>query len=295
MDEYSEEVIYLPSNSKCNFFENKTAHFITQLITPLQVNPADRIALTEIIYPTRFYNISSPFNKVVIHYKAGEDTILETKYLPPGFYQDSKEFIGALNKLIPRSMKTKFRYNEVTGKTKIAVGSHEFVRFEPKMSALLGFMDKTTFENTKSDIIREGFDFDADPSAPADIPLYAAIDVLNEGGADIEHADEALEKFESPMPLNLRLSTFALFVYCNVIKETYIGDTMAPILAIVNTDPNNQTEEAHVTVDRAQFVPLCTSYLSLIEIRITDSQGELIPFKSGNTLIKLILRRQVTR
>ena len=66
--------IYLPSNTKCDYFENKTSNFVVDLSEPITLNPGAKIALAEIIYPNSIMNVFERMTKIHLSTKNGTKT-----------------------------------------------------------------------------------------------------------------------------------------------------------------------------------------------------------------------------
>ena len=85
-----------------------------------------------------------------------------------------------------------------------------------------------------------------------------------------------------------------MYVYCDIIESVVIGDTLAPLLRIVNMDPVNHTFGSH-TVDifnPLHYVPVEKLNFEHIEIDIRDSTGRHLPFTFGTVSVKLHFRRR---
>ena len=74
--------IYLPSNTKCDYFENKTS-LVVDLSEPITLKQGAKIALSEIIYPNSIMNVFEPMTE--IHHSKKEDiTTLHSNKTIPG-------------------------------------------------------------------------------------------------------------------------------------------------------------------------------------------------------------------
>src|SRR5277367_2559805 len=69
------------------------------------------------------------------------------------------------------------------------------------------------------------------------------------------------------------------FIYCDVILESLVGDTLAPLLRIVNTEENSISSKLYTNI---QYLPLSKRQVHHIAISIRDDTGELIKFSSGS-------------
>lgn len=276
--------LYLPSNTECSFHENKTSDFITVLNKPIELEDNAEIALLEIIYPNRFHNIHHPIN-VLKFYKPYSD--IHYSNLSDGYYRTANDIMSALNNCVPPGFKTKFSYDEITDKTRIVIGKDEELEIHEKLSAMLGFFGKTVFVMTegvntihKRDVETVELDLTIIENKPIDETLET-VDLDNES-----------VEFYSKQSLNLRLSTFALYIYSSIVESTIVGNSLVPLLGIINTNPSEKAPEVHLSIEKVNFIKLNTNRLQNIDIQVRDSQGDLIKFRTGNIILRLLIRRQ---
>lgn len=78
-----------------------------------------------------------------------------------------------------------------------------------------------------------------------------------------------------------------LFVYCDIIQDQYVGDTMAPLLRTVRT--SSDKSNVSIMYENPHYVPLKTTRLSTINISIMDHFGKQILFSDNlkRTIVKL--------
>lgn len=86
-----------------------------------------------------------------------------------------------------------------------------------------------------------------------------------------------------------------IYVYCDLVEPQIIGDTLAPIIRMVNTDFNKYTfgENVSKSFTSLQYVPLMKQSFSTVEIDLRDNTGALIPFLGGHSAVTLHFRRRV--
>ena len=76
-----------------------------------------------------------------------------------------------------------------------------------------------------------------------------------------------------------------VYVYCDLVEYSYVGDTMVPCLRTVSLPNKNK-----ITVqryDNVHYMPLQSNRFTTIEISIAGDLGEIIEFKEGLTIVKL--------
>jgi hypothetical protein len=81
-----------------------------------------------------------------------------------------------------------------------------------------------------------------------------------------------------------------LFIYCDVIESTVVGDTIAPLLRIVEAK-GSVGEIITRTYDDPRYVPLQKKNFDSIEIDIRDQLGSPIQFETGRVIVTLHFRR----
>jgi hypothetical protein len=88
-----------------------------------------------------------------------------------------------------------------------------------------------------------------------------------------------------------------IYVYCDLVEPQIIGDTLAPIIRMVNTDFPQYAFGENVTKSfvSLQYVPLMKKSFSTVEIDLRDNTGNLIPFCAGHSAVTLHFRRRRIR
>ena len=81
----------------------------------------------------------------------------------------------------------------------------------------------------------------------------------------------------------------ALYVYCNLCKPQIVGDTLAPLLRIVDSK-GKDGQNIVKFYGQPHFVPLRKKYIDVIQINISDDTGNIISFTLGKVICKLQFR-----
>ena len=140
--------IFLPSNAKCDYFENKTSHFVTDLAEPINLKPGAKIALAEIIYPNSIMNVFEPMTEIHLSKKRGIKTGHYNKMILGKNYRNIEQLIRVINGAIKSAkMESTLRVNNKTGLCEIIVESKETIKVHRKLANILGFNDKVEFAN----------------------------------------------------------------------------------------------------------------------------------------------------
>ena len=85
-----------------------------------------------------------------------------------------------------------------------------------------------------------------------------------------------------------------LFVYApGLVEDTVIGNTTAPLLRVVNINPQNFGEVSESIYTSEYHCRLTTKQISQIRIEIRAATGSLIDFHWGNSIVTLHFRRSL--
>ena len=93
-------------------------------------------------------------------------------------------------------------------------------------------------------------------------------------------------------PFDLRAGIHSLFVYTDIIKHRYVGNTMAQLLRKVEV-PNAAKfgDQINITFERPHYHPIASPSLSTIQLTIRDDTDTPIPFTFGRCFAVLHFRR----
>jgi len=85
-----------------------------------------------------------------------------------------------------------------------------------------------------------------------------------------------------------------LFVYApGLVEDTVIGNTTAPLLRVVNINPQNFGEVSETIYTSEYHCRLTTKQISQIRIQIRSATGNLIDFHWGDSIVTLHFRRSI--
>ena len=146
-------------------------------------------------------------------------------------------------------MESTLRVNNRTGLCEIIVESEETIEIHRKLANILGFFDKVQFANVGN--------------RPA-LPRAYVSDVIPD----------------------INLLTFSLYIYSDIVYPSRVGDKNVPILGIIHCDTHLDSQ---YTIPILNYIPVIGNVLSKIEIKITDTTGDLIHFQFGKVIIRLSL------
>lgn len=85
-----------------------------------------------------------------------------------------------------------------------------------------------------------------------------------------------------------------MFVYCDVVSDSLVGDTKAPLLRVVNSRVSSHPYGATCTVsyERPFYLPVNKLRFQTLEIVIRDRIGQKVSFSHGTLICVLHFRRK---
>ena len=309
----------LPSSSSMSHYpENTVAQFKTKLYNTIELDGDWEIGLCEIEFPKSWYTIPKDGALIIIECKgcaaqarrgiydtdppeietndshAGstaekdekdphskktlpteQDMIIKV-YIPGGYYEDVSDIIRTLNISISKefmdksqyiyddlfSLPPKLKQNLVTRKVQIVMPNNYEITFPPSLLSILGFTNDQLPLRNQNDENK---------------------DIIAQKVADIS------------------AGITNIYVYCicfvhvgvHVGDFVHVGDTLSPLLRIVNACGENGTI-IHEIYEQPQYLPVRRKNVDTLDINIRDSFGEIIAFQNGQTTVTLHLRRSET-
>ena len=278
----------LPSNSSSKYFPNNTlTHFVTKLHNDVSLNGEWEVALVDIMYPQNWYNVIGQYIDVSLSHtidiqpeitpQEGLSPSYEHRVeIPSGYYGSMRELVKVLNasindtfdKVIPSwcsesisrylkpSLRPSFSHDAQDREVSVKMPMEVYVDLSEKLAEILG------------------------------------MNAITEEDAVRQRNGEMITKNYKPYDVGGGLHT--LYIYCDVLESIPVGDTMAPLLRIVEvsgTRNDERQELTHVQYDQPRYFPVQKKAFDTIEIDIRDDTGESIPFDAGKLIVTLHFRR----
>lgn len=248
--------LILPSNSSKEYYPaNTLSKFSIKLSTPQTVSNYE-CALAEIMYPNRFYNIRTGFNKVTIYGPTSEHIVC----IKPGYYDSVDSLISAIGVTLMEPLDGGLPDILITydgNRINIVTSPPWAVVFQSDIAKILGLevnTDSSSPWKGTSGLI----------SGDRIAPYHASV---AGGGSAL------------------------LYVYSDLIRNQAIGGIEAPILRAVNLGmKGNSGEFISQRYERLYYVPLQNSHFDSINIELRDSTGELIHFAYGTVMLIIKFR-----
>lgn len=292
-------VTLLSNSSMNIYPENKTSGFTVQIPRNVILTSDWEVALAEIQYPYSFFTVQKGENFLEIktfvqtkEYVQSDGKTLPTaqsvgktlsttqsdgKTLPttqstppsiftwslleitPGFYNDIKELISAVNSAIGKKTKQTdfFQFDE---KSK---------RISTKAYKLLeGAMRIASFKLHGRLALQLGFSPESEFSTGVKAQHVANISI---GVPDI------------------------MLIYCDILEPQIVGDTCVRLLRAINTTNDAATyfsKPCSIEFAQPQYIPIQKKYFDSIQIDIRDVAGRPMPFQYGTLRVKLHFKKK---
>jgi hypothetical protein len=101
-----------------------------------------------------------------------------------------------------------------------------------------------------------------------------------------------LNSFTGDHPYDLSGGFHSLFVYCNIVKPSYVGNTYTQLLRLVEIPSDKKFgDQVLIAYPNTYYIPLLTQEFETIEIDIKAETGETVPFEFGRSILTLHFRR----
>lgn len=268
MNQIEDFYVTLLSNCCLNLYpDNKTSNFRVILNRPLYLENY-KVALSEIIFPNNFNNVSkynnivsfgpvyTPINDASKQKSVGRLKKVAKCEIPTGNYSTIEELVKVINSTVSSRVKWDENMLEITdGKVKITevfkdkldnqvnlgvlseLSSEPLVQFENRLATTLGYLPNVNI-------------IDAQPS-------WYALDAGIPG---------------------------EMFIYTDIIDHQIISNTSAPLLKIIPIF-NNDDKISRTEFLNRNYLQVNGNHINNITIECRDAQSNLISFEDGYNLI----------
>jgi len=99
------------------------------------------------------------------------------------------------------------------------------------------------------------------------------------------------ETVEAEHALDIHAGLTTIFVHCDIIRPSAIGNALAPLLRAVQISGKDGDFVNEIFV-RPYYRQLARTDFETVHIYLTDDAGEIIPFQSGRVTVTLHFRRR---
>jgi hypothetical protein len=304
--------ITAPSNSSMELYpENTLTNYTVHLPRQIDLDGPYEVALTTFQYTRSWNNVSEDFNQILFSINGLE---MKTK-IPIGFYETEYELLNGILDSIMKAMKKmssqntdmeaylkecelhqffQFVYKEKSRRVAIYLRMQTSITFHPRMSGMLGY-EKTHFDfirneghhaaaTSGNDVVEHGlFNFEEVETKEENLRVEKYVEVLKN--------NKTPKRFHAENEIDLEQGLYMLCVYCNILEEQIVGDTMVPLLKIVAVEGRHGQNITREYIN-PQYVPVFMTHFSELEIDIRDDAGARVPFERGRVLATLHFRRK---
>lgn len=275
----------LPSNSSSVYYpDNTVANYKTQLSRTVQLPGVWKVAVVEVHFPCSFLTVDD--NTVIYVYKTiSARPTYAGKLLTEDDSQQQPTFIRGMDVQGLKIYKTK-NVEPAIITAKLPAGNYTNIEeVIDSLNSLQKLAGHVSFEyDMKKVEIIVGEHIDQIEMSHR-LALQLGFDP---GENDLKSNNKSIR------PANMLLGLPSqMYVYCDIVEPQLIGDTMAPLLQIINIDTTNYVYGANkcVQFSSPHYVPLMKSSFESLEIDLRDHTGSLLPFHFGTSCVKLHFRK----
>ncbi len=260
--------IQLLSNASMKVYpKNKPQNFTNILFTPLELQGDYEAALTELIYPNNWFNLTEDctFDATISYgsHNAASVPLPQFK-IPKGYYNKIDKICDYINAEFAR----KIGY--------VLKGLNLSAAEEPVIKAEYNSVTQRVNLTTTKCI--------------ATITVTKSTQLFTVLGLPIKVNTPFQIPLEGTNQANINIHFPCLFVYCSIVEPQLIGDTSSQILRIVPVQGENQEVICDRFVDPS-FVRVNSGYISSMQIKICTDSGIEVPFEAGKVIASIRIRK----
>ena len=262
---------------------NTIAKYITRLPKALEFDSEWEVGISEIIYPRTWYNVLAGqcYGRVT----NAEHKVTSRLRVPEGYYETVAEMLGAIAiKTFPMAhtnlVELQIDYDDDAEDTVSFVA--DALDKDDNNTMVYRYVDGVEFgvvRRTQKVFIR----------LPQNVHLEISKTLAQVLGFENRKFASGNE-YVSTFAADINRSFATMFVYCDVVRESIVGNTTVPLLRTLNVE-GRYGDIIQKTYHAPIYVPLQRSYFDSIEINIRDDTGRLVPFESGKAIVTLHFRR----
>ena len=241
----------------CYYPDNTVARYKTHLLQPISLQGEWEVGLFEFEYHRTWYNVEEKDSVIRFSYMKEEKDVREKLSIPHGYYTNIEELVDRINtSLIVFGVDNgiaampQFRLDKLTRKISIHILDGMRIVFTPGLGNILGYNERE--------------------------------DVINVWGKP-----DALITLHNTY--NTEVNCQSLFVYCDILEHTVVGDTKAPLLRTISVTGKHGNIVREI-FDKSMYVPIQKKHFESIEIDIRTDFGEPVPFVNGKSTVILHFR-----
>ena len=289
--------ITLPSNVGHTFENNTIANYTTKLASRLELNGEWEVGLVEMSYTVSWYNEPEPQTINLLYWDKGMPMKYDTEMtIPAGRYDTIDDILFVINELF-KSLKLRTQFNpmdlpemKVNKRNRIVTirqglrrsdNKLIFVSLPEDLCLMLGFDKKKMDEDYGKALLEYG-------------KIESTVTDKNRPTYTHTAPSWSQKNYRGQHPYELSAGYHSLFVYTDIVKPSFVGNSFTQLLRLVQV-PSNATfgDQILITYPNTYYIPLMTKDFETIEIDIKDDTGESIPFEFGRCIVVLHFRRKL--
>ena len=259
---------------------NKICHFETTLPRTRMLEGNWLVGLSEIQYTRSWFNITEDQTIWVIN-SNGEPTPCPTKVVR-GHYEDVNALVSAINLALSSAhklLKDKYGVKEETlfkpprlthrelsrsfqVENGMSQGGNKLsLRMSSELAEMLGLPQLTKTNDYEQNLESN--------------EISAITDIIK---GEVEEARQCYD---------LNRGIHSIFVYCNLIVPSFVGNSFAKLLRVVPVQFKTFGDQCSHVYPKPYFYPLHCKALHKIEVQLKDHTGAFVPFEFGEATIVL--------
>ena len=242
----------LPSSSSLDTFpDNKAGHYRVRLPQRIRLSGDDwMVGLVQLDYVNTVFNITKE-DRFYYDLNENGETFYRTGLLYPGSWLKMTDIANSMNQDIANGVYPQSNNEDFSKRLQFS-----FNDITKRMTARISDGASIYFTGYMGDML--GFE-----------------------------KNKILRKTEeAPYVSDLRLGKDALYVYTDLIARVPVGDVFAPLLRTVPLK-GDYGESISENFENVHYTPVASNEFDTIEIDISFSSGQQVPFQSGQITCKL--------
>lgn len=266
--------LYLPSNVKDVYNRNSIGNYITRLPQNLRLDERWEVGLAEITYSKSWYNLET--NQIIkLLDDAGNSYSDLDSYIEKGSYDSPQTLIQIINDKI-QNLCALFTSRTTSDCDAPRV---EYSRYSKRITIFAGKLgNRLLYVSMDTQL--------------AEILGLQQVSYLAEEEEEYEVLSETIKGNIPVRAMDINAGVHSLFVYCDIVKPTIVGDSYSQILRTVQVPKVEFGETVQKIYDRIHYYPLNSKEFQTIEIDIKDDTGKTIRFEEGRVIVVLHFKHE---
>ena len=267
--------------------ENRQSHFTTDFINALDFSHGYEVGICEIIFPTNIKNIpeETKARRIMIAFSNNNFTRsypLKNKILIPSrSFKNLKDFKTVLNEKILESNDAKTEEENL-----------KIIRLYFKQNNIEIILPSIDMKNEHTSCISGKITIKDNQNLKLfETELYFIFSNFLNSMLGYKESEIKIPKTISKYKIDLYAQNHTLFIYTNIVEESYVSNIKAQVLRIFPLEKYDDKNMKSIIFNPIIFRPLRLQKFDSITIDIRDSSGNLVIFESGTVTITLMFRK----